>query len=108
MSGGLTIAVGAVVFLVITLILVGALLFAKAKLIPSGNVRMVVNGEKEYDVPIGGTVLNTLQSEGIFLSSACGGSGSCGQCAETFFLRKLVSFPVSRSRIIGDWDVRRR
>ena len=93
MSGGLTIAVGAVVFLVITLILVGALLFAKAKLIPSGNVRMVVNGEKEYDVPIGGTVLNTLQSEGIFL---------------TFFLRKLVSFPVSRSRIIGDWDVRRR
>ena len=80
MSGGLTIAVGAVVFLVITLILVGALLFAKAKLIPSGNVRMVVNGEKEYDVPIGGTVLNTLQSEGIFLSSACGGSGSCAQC----------------------------
>ena len=80
MSGGLTIAVGAVVFLVITLILVGALLFAKAKLIPSGNVRMVVNGEKEYDVPIGGTVLNTLQSGGIFLSSACGGSGSCGQC----------------------------
>ena len=80
MSGGLTIAVGAVVFLVITLILVGALLFAKAKLIPSGNVRMVVNGEKEYDVPIGGTVFNTLQSEGIFLSSACGGSGSCGQC----------------------------
>ena len=79
-GGGLTIAVGAVVFLVITLILVGALLFAKAKLIPSGNVRMVVNGEKEYDVPIGGTVLNTLQSEGIFLSSACGGSGSCGQC----------------------------
>ena len=80
MSGGLTIAVGAVVFLVITLILVGALLFAKAKLIPSGNVRMVVNGEKEYDVPIGGTVLNTLQSEGIFLSSACGGMRSCGQC----------------------------
>lgn len=80
MSGGLTIAAGAVVFLVITLILVGALLFAKAKLIPSGNVRMVVNGEKEYDVPIGGTVLNTLQSKGIFLSSACGGSGSCGQC----------------------------
>ena len=80
MSGGLTIAVGAVVFLVITLILVGSLLFAKAKLIPSGNVRMVVNGGKEYDVPIGGTVLNTLQSEGIFLSSACGGSGSCGQC----------------------------
>ena len=80
MSGGLTIAAGAVVFLVVTLILVGAVLYAKAKLIPSGNVKMVVNGEKEFEVPIGGTVLNTLQSEGIFLSSACGGSGSCGQC----------------------------
>jgi Na+-transporting NADH:ubiquinone oxidoreductase subunit F len=80
MSGGLTIAAGAVVFLLITLILVGALLYAKAKLIPSGQVNMVVNGEKKFEVPLGGTVLGTLQSKGIFLSSACGGSGSCGQC----------------------------
>jgi len=80
MSGGLTIISGAVIFLVITLILVGALLFAKAKLIPSGNIKMVVNDEKEFEVPMGGTVLGTLQSQGIFLSSACGGGGSCGQC----------------------------
>lgn len=80
MSGGLTIMAGAVIFLLITLILVGALLVAKAKLIPSGNVRVMVNGEKEFEVPIGGTVLSTLQSQGVFLSSACGGSGSCGQC----------------------------
>jgi Na+-transporting NADH:ubiquinone oxidoreductase subunit F len=80
MSGGLTILSGAVIFLIITLILVGALLFAKAKLIPSGNVKMVVNDEKEFEAPMGGTVLNTLQSQGIFLSSACGGGGSCGQC----------------------------
>ncbi|MDR1644965.1 MAG: NADH:ubiquinone reductase (Na(+)-transporting) subunit F [Tannerellaceae bacterium] len=80
MSGGLTIAAGAIVFLLITLILVGALLYAKTKLLPSGQVEMVVNGEKKYEVPLGGTVLGTLQSNGIFLSSACGGSGSCGQC----------------------------
>ncbi|MDR1102278.1 MAG: NADH:ubiquinone reductase (Na(+)-transporting) subunit F [Tannerella sp.] len=80
MSGGLTIMAGTVVFLVMTLLMVGILLAAKAKLIPSGNVRMVVNDEKTLDVPMGGTVLNTLQSRGIFLSSACGGSGSCGQC----------------------------
>ncbi|MDR0699829.1 MAG: NADH:ubiquinone reductase (Na(+)-transporting) subunit F [Tannerella sp.] len=80
MSGGLTIMAGAVIFLLITMILVGALLVAKAKLIPSGNVKVVVNGEKEFEAPIGGTVLSTLQSQGIFLSSACGGSGSCGQC----------------------------
>lgn len=80
MSGGLTIMTGAVIFLIITLILVGVLLFAKAKLIPSGNVKVVVNGEKEFETPMGSTVLNTLQGQGIFLSSACGGSGSCGQC----------------------------
>jgi Na+-transporting NADH:ubiquinone oxidoreductase subunit F len=80
MSGGLTIAAGAIVFLLITLILVGALLYAKDKLIPSGHVNMLVNDEKKYEVPLGGTVLGTLQSKGIFLSSACGGSGSCGQC----------------------------
>jgi Na+-transporting NADH:ubiquinone oxidoreductase subunit F len=80
MSNGLTIATGAILFLLIALILVGALLFAKAKLIPSGHVKMVVNGEKEFEVPMGGTVISSLQSNGIFLSSACGGSGSCGQC----------------------------
>ncbi|MCD7937193.1 MAG: NADH:ubiquinone reductase (Na(+)-transporting) subunit F [Tannerellaceae bacterium] len=80
MSGGLTIAAGAVVFLLITLILVFALLFAKAKLIPSGNVKILVNGEKEFETPMGSTVLNALQGQGIYLSSACGGSGSCGQC----------------------------
>jgi len=80
LGNGLTLITGAVVFLLIILILVGALLYAKAKLIPSGQVDMLVNGEKDLKVPLGGTVLATLQSQGIFLSSACGGSGSCGQC----------------------------
>ena len=80
MSGGLTIAASAVVFLLITLILVAALLFAKAKLVPSGNVKLEVNKEKEIETPIGGTLLGALQSGGIFLSSACGGGGKCGQC----------------------------
>ena len=80
MSGGLTIAIRAIVFLLITLVLVIALLYAKTKLVPSGNIKVVVNGEKEFEAPIGGTVLGTLQAQGIYLSSACGGSGSCGQC----------------------------
>lgn len=70
MSGGLTIGVSAIVFLLITLILVGLLLFAKAKLVPSGNVSLKVNGEKDIETPIGGTLLGALQSGGIFLSSA--------------------------------------
>ncbi len=80
MSGGLTIISGTVVFLAITMILVGALLYAKTKLVPSGNIKLTVNGEKEIESPIGGTLLGSLQAGGVFLSSACGGGGKCGQC----------------------------
>jgi Na+-transporting NADH:ubiquinone oxidoreductase subunit F len=76
----MTIITGIVVFLLIIVLLVSLLLFIKNRLTPSGNVKIRVNGEKELDVAQGGTVLSTLQSEGIFLSSACGGGGSCGQC----------------------------
>jgi Na+-transporting NADH:ubiquinone oxidoreductase subunit F len=75
-----TIAAAVVIFLVVTLILVGLLLFAKAKLMPSGNVKVVINGQKETETPIGTTALAALQGAGIFLSSACGGGGKCGQC----------------------------
>lgn len=74
------IMISVIVFLAIVLILVMAILIAKSKLVPSGNVKLTINGEKESEVAIGGTLLNTLQSENIYLSSACGGSGSCGQC----------------------------
>ncbi len=68
------------VFLVITLVLVITLLVAKSKLVPSGSVKLNVNDEMNADVAIGGTLLSTLQGQNIYLSSACGGGGSCGQC----------------------------
>ena len=74
------ILVSVVIFLLVTLLLVIVLLVAKSKLVPSGKVKLTINGEKEAAVPIGGTLLSTLQGENIYLSSACGGSGSCGQC----------------------------
>lgn len=74
------IIISVIAFLAITLILVVAILVAKSKLLPSGNVKLTINDEREAEVAIGGTLLNTLQSENIYLSSACGGSGSCGQC----------------------------
>ena len=77
---GLTIGASVAVFLIIVLLLVVLLLVAKAKLMPSGNVKLTVNGEKEIKTPIGGTLLGALQSGNIFLSSACGGGGKCGQC----------------------------
>ncbi len=77
---GLTIITSIVTFLILILLLVVVLLVAKSKLTPSGNVKITVNDEKELAVPIGGTLLGTLQNQGIYLSSACGGGGTCGQC----------------------------
>jgi Na+-transporting NADH:ubiquinone oxidoreductase subunit F len=80
--GGLTILTSVIVFLLIILILVIVILVAKQKLIPSGNVKININDdpEKELEVAQGGTLLNSLQSKDIYLSSACGGKGTCGEC----------------------------
>ena len=67
-------------FLLITLLLVGLLLFVKQKLSPSGPVKIKINGEKEIEVASGGSLLSTLGNEKIFLPSACGGGGTCIQC----------------------------
>ena len=72
---------GVIVLLIVTLILVGMLLFAKAKLTPKGEVKVDINhGEKELVTEPGSTLLATLGNNKIFLPSACGGKGSCGMC----------------------------
>ena len=68
------------VFLTITFLLVGMLLGVKARLLPSGPVRLLINGEKDVEVSSGGTLLSTLGDNKIFLPSACGGGGTCIQC----------------------------
>lgn len=68
------------IFLAVILLLVALLLIIKAKLVPSGNIHVMVNGQKDIETPIGSTALAALQGGGIFLSSACGGGGKCGQC----------------------------
>jgi Na+-transporting NADH:ubiquinone oxidoreductase subunit F len=69
------------VFLVILLLLVSLLLYAKAKLIPQGNVTLTINaGEKTMEVSPGASLLATLGDNRIFLPSACGGGGTCGLC----------------------------
>ncbi len=78
---GLTIASSAIVFLIITLLLVILLLVARHYLVASGKVHININdGKRELKVATGNTLLNTLHEEGVMLSSACGGKGSCGQC----------------------------
>ncbi len=67
-------------FLVLILVLVSVLLYAKAKLVPSGPVKVRINDEKELVVNAGDTLLTTLSSESIYLPSACGGGGTCAMC----------------------------
>ncbi len=77
---GSTIITSIIAFLIVTLILVVILLVAKAKLMPSGKVKIRINGEREIEVETGGTLLSTLGNNKIFLPSACGGGGTCLQC----------------------------
>ena len=77
-GGAIAITVVALFILVLSLVLI--LIFAKDKLLPSGNVKITINGEKEIEVASGVTLLSTLGAEKIFLPSACGGGGTCIQC----------------------------
>lgn len=80
-ASGLTIMSSAVVFLILTLFLVILLLVARHYLVASGKVRININnGTKELEVDTGTSLLTALNNEGVMLSSACGGKGSCGQC----------------------------
>lgn len=68
------------VFLAVIIALVVILLVAKTYLSPSGNVNITINGRDTISVGQGSSLLSTLAQEGIYLPSACGGKGSCGQC----------------------------
>jgi Na+-transporting NADH:ubiquinone oxidoreductase subunit F len=74
------ILISAIVFLVVILILVVVLLYARAKLVPSGPVKITINDEKEMEVNAGSTLLNTMSAQQIFIPSACGGGGTCAMC----------------------------
>ncbi|WP_396172556.1 NADH:ubiquinone reductase (Na(+)-transporting) subunit F [Flavobacterium sp.] len=67
-------------FLVLILLMVYMLLYAKSKLVSSGAVKIKINGDNEIEVNAGSTLLSTLGNSKIFLPSACGGGGTCLQC----------------------------
>lgn len=82
MDGINIIIIGVVMFTLIVLALVGLILLAKSKLVASGNVNIIANNDpdKSITVPIGGKLLNVLADNEIYLPSACGGGGTCGEC----------------------------
>jgi Na+-transporting NADH:ubiquinone oxidoreductase subunit F len=73
------IGISILVFLLVILLLVIILLYARKKLVPQGDVKLQVN-DREMTVSPGNNVMATLANNGIFLPSACGGGGTCGQC----------------------------
>ncbi|MEW6994367.1 NADH:ubiquinone reductase (Na(+)-transporting) subunit F [Colwelliaceae bacterium MEBiC 14330] len=76
------IMLGVSMFTAIVLALVLVILFAKSKLVSSGDVTININGdpEKAVTTAAGGKLLGALADQGIFIPSACGGGGTCGQC----------------------------
>ena len=76
------IALGIVAFTLIVNMMIFVILFARTRLVSTGDVTVEINGdpEKTITVPAGGKLLQTLAEQDLFLSSACGGGGTCAQC----------------------------
>jgi Na+-transporting NADH:ubiquinone oxidoreductase subunit F len=74
------IILGVVLFTAIVLTLVGVILLARSKLVAQGSVAIVVNEQRTLEAPVGGKLIGALADAGLYVSSACGGGGTCGQC----------------------------
>ncbi len=82
MTLDLNVILGVVMFTSLVLLLVMVILFARSRLVSTGDVTILINDDesKAIQVPAGGKLLQTLASKGVFLASACGGGGTCAQC----------------------------
>jgi Na+-transporting NADH:ubiquinone oxidoreductase subunit F len=81
----LEIGLGVAFFTGIVLALVLLILATRSKLVATGNVDILINGEKTIAVPVGSKLLNALGNAKLLVSSACGGKGTCGQCKVKVF-----------------------
>jgi Na+-transporting NADH:ubiquinone oxidoreductase subunit F len=82
MPGLSQILLGVGFFTLIVLALVVLILIAKSRLVASGNITITINDDANhtYQVPLGGKLINALADQEVYISSACGGGGTCGQC----------------------------
>jgi Na+-transporting NADH:ubiquinone oxidoreductase subunit F len=76
----LEIVLGVVLFTTIVLVLVGLILLARSRLVAQGSVAIVVNEQRTVNAPVGAKLLGALADAELYVSSACGGGGTCGQC----------------------------
>lgn len=104
----LTLISSVAIFLIITLLLVAILLTAKRYLVKSGMVDITLNGKKNVEARSGKSLLSTMADANIFLPSACGGKGSCGQCKVQVFegggeILPTETVHFSRKEVKDDW-----
>ena len=73
---------GVLMFTLVVLMLVGVILYAKSRLVASGNITIDINDDPNLslEVATGGKLFNALSEHKIFLPAACGGGGTCGEC----------------------------
>ena len=90
---------GVALFTLIILALVGLILFARSKLVASGDVSILINDERSIEVPAGGKLLGALAGESLFVASACGGGGTCAQCRVQVFEGGGSILPTELSHI---------
>ncbi len=97
--GALTIFFGVLMFTLVVLALVLIILFAKSQLVASGDVKIEINEQKTITVAAGGKLLNALADAGVFVSSACGGGGTCAQCEVKVLAGGGDILPTEKSHI---------
>lgn len=95
----LEITLGVALFTSIIIGLVFLILGAKSKLVASGNVDILINDEKTVQAPVGSKLLAALADAKLFVSSACGGGGTCGQCRVKVFKGGGAILPTETSLI---------
>jgi Na+-transporting NADH:ubiquinone oxidoreductase subunit F len=95
------IGLGIVLFTAIILILVLVILAARSRLVAIGTVPVVINGERTLDMPVGVKLMHGLADAQIFLASACGGGGTCGQCRVQVLSGGGSILPTETSLISG-------
>ncbi|MCF6202116.1 MAG: NADH:ubiquinone reductase (Na(+)-transporting) subunit F [Methylococcaceae bacterium] len=95
----LEILLGVVLFTLIVIALVFIIIGAKSKLVASGDIEIVVNDEKTIHVPAGAKLLTALADNNLFIPSACGGGGTCGQCTVKVFSGGGDILPTELSHI---------
>ncbi len=93
------IILGIVLFTLIIMLLVGVILGARSKLVATGDIEIIINDEKTIRTQAGGKLLGALADANLFVSSACGGGGTCAQCKVKIFEGGGSILPTEESHI---------